>query len=374
MDLVGEMLIAQWRSMPARVRAEGISLRIPRVARRLTGPTKGGLNFDRALVRYLAYPLRVAIERRPDRIFHVADHSYAQTVHVLPASRTGVYCHDLDAFSPLLAEAPEQRRRSAPWREVLAWGLLRGLKSAAVVFHSTRDVADGLERRGLVAKSRLVHAPYGVSAEFHPADDPNDGADPLLSPLRGRPFLLHVGSSAPRKRLDVLFEVFARLRQARPELCLVQQGAQLSSLQSVHIQRLGIQAALIQPPKLSRSTLAGLYRRATAVMVTSEAEGFGFPVLEALACGSPVVASDIRPLREVGGDAARYAPPGDVVAWYHLVRDILDGKTPMPPKEVRIARAAKFTWEGHAHTILTAYREIARIGGNGARTPPISRG
>ena len=183
-------------------------------------------------------------------------------------------------------------------------------RSAAVVFHSTREVGRALEGHGLVPRSRLVQAPYGVAPEFNATPDAADGTDGVLSHLRGRPFLLHVGSGIPRKRLDVLFEVFARLRTNHPDLCLVQQGASLTAAQRALVERLGIGDALLQPRKLARVTLAGLYRRASLVLVTSDYEGFGFPVIEALACGAIVLASDIPVLKEVGEDAALYAPVG----------------------------------------------------------------
>ncbi len=173
------------------------------------------------------------------------------------------------------------------------------MASAALVFHSTREMARALEP--LVPRSRLVRAPFGIAPEFREeaADGRGDEqAERVLAPLERKPFLLHVGSEIPRKRLDVLFEVFARARAARPELRLVQQGARLSSEQRAHAERLGVGPFLLQPPKLDRATLAGLYRRASLVLFPSDAEGFGFPMLEALACGAPVLASDSR-------DAAR---------------------------------------------------------------------
>jgi glycosyltransferase involved in cell wall biosynthesis len=145
----------------------------------------------------------------------------------------------------------------------------------------------------------------------------------------------------------------------RPELHLVQQGAVLSEDQRAHIDRLRIADAILQPAKVDRNTLAGLYRRASVVLATSDAEGFGFPVLEALACGAIVMASDIAPFVEVGGGAAVYAPVGDVEAWSAAAAGILDGSAALPPKERRIERAARFTWDRHARTILDAYRDLA---------------
>ncbi len=110
----------------------------------------------------------------------------------------------------------------------------------------------------------------------------------------------------PRKRLDVLFRVFAEIRRRLPWIVLVQQGAPLSRDESALVAKLGIGDALIQPPHLSRRALAALYGRAELVILTSEREGFGLPLLEALAGGAAVVASDIPPFREVAGDSVTY--------------------------------------------------------------------
>jgi glycosyltransferase involved in cell wall biosynthesis len=368
MDLAAEMLLRQWDANPSlNVVANRLSIRIPPVVRRLPGARseKMALNADRAIARYLAYPIHAVAARRPGRLFHVVDHSYAHLVHALPGARTGVYCHDLDAFLPLVTAEKESWPR---WRRSLARVLLAGMRSAAVVFHSTRDVGRALEGYGLVPRSRLVRAPYGVAPEFVARQDPADGADVVLSPLEGRPFLLHVGSGIARKRLDVLFEVFARLRASHPQLRLVQQGASLSAAQLAHVEQLGIGDALVQPPKLPRATLAGLYRRASLVLVTSDSEGFGFPVIEAMACGAMVLASDVPVLKEVGGTAALYAPVGDVPAWTAMARALLREEIEAPPKAVRLARAGEFTWDHHALTILEAYREVEESVG-GVRRP-----
>jgi glycosyltransferase involved in cell wall biosynthesis len=359
MDLAGEMLLDQWRSgMASRVDARAVSIGVPRLARRIPAIAahRAAFNADRALARYVAYPLRALAARRPHRLFHIVDHSYAQLVHSLPAVRTGVYCHDLDAFQPLLGQGPRRSR----WFHALARVLAAGLRAAAIVFHNTREVGHALERSGLVPGARLIHAPLGVAREFSNDPDPGDGSDGVLARLEGRPYVLHVGSGIARKRIDVLFEVFARLRAERPDLCLVQQGATLSPEQRAHAEALGISGALLQPPRLTRRTLAGLYRRASLVLVPSEAEGFGIPVIEALASGAVVVASDIPVLREVGEDAVLYAPPGDVAAWVPAAQGVLRGSSAIPAVALRLRRAGDFTWDRHARTILDAYDDLAR--------------
>ena len=118
----------------------------------------------------------------------------------------------------------------------------------------------------------------------------------------------------------------------------MQQGGALTPAQREQVARLGIGDALLQPPKLDRATLAGLYRRAQAVLVPSEAEGFGLPVIEALACGAPVIASALPVLREVGDTACLYCPVGDVTGWAETLDALLSGRH-LPPASRAAARA-----------------------------------
>ena len=106
------------------------------------------------------------------------------------------------------------------------------------------------------------------------------------------------------------------------------------------------------------SELAEVYRRAAVVLIPSGAEGFGLPVIEALACGAAVVASDIPALREAGGPAAVYVPVGDVGAWSDAVAKLLADPAAAPPRCARLAWAGRFTWTAHAETIARAYHRL----------------
>ena len=352
MDLVAEMLLHQLQTdHGATIQATGLHPRFVTAFRRFPGlTTQLRFNLNRVATRFLSYPIKILAERSQFDFFHIADHSYAQLTHVLPASHTGVFCHDLNAFSPLLSPPAG---RASPMRAAMACAQLRGLQRAAIIFYSTEEVRTQLTQQGLVRPEKLVHAPYGVSSEFWggngtvsdlPAEYPTD-----------RPFLLHVGSSDPRKRLDILFRVFAAVHERRPDLVLVQQGARLTSSQLRLASDLGISDSFVQPPLLSRRELAALYRRAALVLLPSESEGFGLPVIEALAAGAPVVVSEIPAFREVAREAAVYCQVGDIEDWVETVNLMLDQPGAAPPLSVRQARARAFTWEHHAQVVLDAY-------------------
>ena len=366
MDLCAEMLLGHLdAASDGLLHAEGICppfrhrfSRLP-----LFGGRRSAFNADRLLNRHFDYPAYLTRVRRGHAgfdAFHVVDHSYAQLVHALPPDRTGAYLHDLDAFRSLLEPQRELRPR---WYRLMMRRVLTGLQKAKLVFYSTQAVRAQVERHGLLDPARLVYAPYGVCPEFT-AEEP-EPPPKLPAGIEGGPFLLHVGSCNPRKRIDVLLDVFAAVRARRPELRLVKVGGQWAEEHRRRIDRLGLAPALHHLHGIDRLTLAALYRRAALVLQPSEAEGFGIPVAEALACGAAVVASDLPVLREVGGDVAVYCPIGDVSAWCDTVTRLLDSPASAPPRPARVAHAARFSWAAQAQTIASAYLRLL------GRDPPV---
>jgi glycosyltransferase involved in cell wall biosynthesis len=313
-------------------------------------PGRIAFNVDRLLNRFVTYPHFAGRLARRFDAFHIADHTYAHLVHAMPADRTGVYCHDIDAFRCLVDPAADPRPR---WFRALARRILTGMQKAAVVFHNSTATRDDLLRFGLIDLSRLASAPLGVSPEFRAK--PGEPV-PWLEPLVGRPWVLHVGSCIPRKRIDVLLATVAAARKAVPGLVLVKVGGEWTPQQRVEIAYLGLD--VIHIPRASDAELAESYRRAGAVLVPSSAEGFGLPVLEGLACGAAVVASDIPSLREAGGPAAVYVPIGDVPAWSAAVTRVLTDPEFAPPRAERLVWATRFSWEQHAATVAAAYQAV----------------
>jgi glycosyltransferase involved in cell wall biosynthesis len=352
MDLCAAMLLAHLGP------AFQPSLICPRFRRRwqhlpLIGRTRLAFNADRLCNRFADYPRAIRRDRAAFPLFHIVDHSYAHLVHQLPSERTGVYCHDLDTFRCLLEPLQEPRPF---WFRALTRHILRGFQKAAVVFFNSRETARQIKHYGLTDPDRLVHAPLGAAPEFTPERSAAD--DRSLATLPDEPFLLHVGSCIPRKRIDVLLDVFAAVRRQNPDLRLVQCGGRWTGAQQQQLDSLGIRDAVTQIHRLDRPALAALYRRAAIVLQPSEAEGFGLPVLEALACGAVVAASDIAPLHEAGGDGAVYCPVADVPVWADTVSRLLRGPALAPALATRLAQARRFSWEEHARIVGNAYLKL----------------
>jgi glycosyltransferase involved in cell wall biosynthesis len=216
----------------------------------------------------------------------------------------------------------------------LAWHRsVRGADRVIVISAFVRDRAVAL--LGLdPAKIRVVH--LGIDHELYKP-----------GPEGREPFLLYPARPWPHKNHARLFEAFALLRRQRPELRLVLSGGG-------HARDLpeGVETAGL----VSLDELAGLYRRAAAVVFPSLYEGFGQPPLEAMACGCPVACSNAASLPEVVGDAARLFDPNDPRAIADAVLDVL--AAPEEWSARGIAQAAGFSWEAVARAHDDVYREL----------------
>lgn len=356
MDLVADRLASSLRETG---RIEPIVLRAPyrRRLTRLSGrllPRAGIL--DRLLNRHVDYP-RWITRQPPLDLYHVVDHSYAHLVHHLPPGRTVVTCHDLDAFRSLLR--PEDEPRSWAFRR-LAHRTMSGLAKAARVICDTAAVRDELIAARLCEPQRLRVAPLGVEAPFStaPAADADRAATALVGWEQSeRREILHVGSTIPRKRLDVVLRILSHVIRVYPDAVLVRPGG-LTEAQRRMAGELGVAAHVLELPFIDREILAALYRRAAVVVQPSDREGFGLPLLEALACGAPVVASDLPVLRETGGGAAVLCPPGDAGAFARAVLELLEHPDHSRRAE-GVRHASQFTWTKHAAAVESVYRELA---------------
>lgn len=364
MQLCGEMLL-KYLPQQTEVPLESTAIQ-PTFQRRLSNlPRLGQRGFafagDRIINAFWDYPqyLKGQVLDHFDW-FHVVDHSYAQLVHALPAERTGVFCHDIDAFRCLLQ--PREYPRSLRYRTIQA-NILKGFQKAAVVFHTTDKVRKEIEHYNLIEPDRLVKAPLGIAPEFSSSPQPGESIDPqILTQIADQPYLLSVSSSKQRKRLDVLLDVFAAVRSRYPDLKLVRVGRVADDWTSAHqqqIQHLGLAESIITFHGLDRSTLAELYRQAQLVLMTSDNEGFGIPVIEALACGSVVVASDLPVFREVGSNAGVYCSVGEIEDWVETVSELLSNPTKAPARSRRLAQAGNYSWFSHAEIIAQTYGRLA---------------
>jgi glycosyltransferase involved in cell wall biosynthesis len=277
----------------------------------------------------------VAEQRRGLTVYH-------ETNHAAPPFSGPVVLtiHDLSTLIVPQTEEPARVRHFAPALRLHA-------RHAARVITPTKAIAAQVVERLGVSADRVRAIPHGVSERFNP-----EGA--TASPVPGK-YVLYVGALGPRKGVDTLLAAWRALPQGvREEHALVLAGP---------LQRLdptGLEDAVLLG-YVRDDELPPLLRGATAFCYPSRYEGFGLPLLEALACAVPSVASDDPALVEVAGGAALHFARGDVEALSHALSRIIDD-TQLRISLIRKgpARAAEFTWQRSANAHLAAYRESAR--------------
>jgi glycosyltransferase involved in cell wall biosynthesis len=317
---------------------------------------------DRVLNRLHYYPKYLRKLKARFDVFHVVDHSYANLVNALLPAKTVVTCHDIDTFRCLLE--PRVERRSFAFR-AMTLRILKGIQNANAVVCVSRWTRDEVLRCQLLPAERLKVVPTAVAPEFRPDGDKASDrtADELLGAKVTEPILLHVGSTIPRKRIDVLLNVFAGLYRELPTARLVRVGAPFNQEQMALLGRLSIEDSLVQLPALPRDVLAAVYRKARLLLLPSEREGFGLPILEAMACGTPVLASDIPVLREIGGDAVEYCAVGNISQWISRARSLLvsheaDSTAWAARRQRGIQRVSHLDCSSYAENILNVYSTI----------------
>ncbi|MDQ3346351.1 MAG: glycosyltransferase family 4 protein, partial [Acidobacteriota bacterium] len=259
--------------------------------------------------------------------------------------------------------------RSVMFR-AMTWRIFNGLRGAGHIACDTQATRDALVNGGGVDPARTSVVLNGPHPSCTPAPEPAADVEAarLLGPAGRMTEVLHVGSTIARKRIDVLLRVVAEVRRHRPDVRLVRVGGPFTAEQRALVRDLGLEGVIVVLPFLDRATLAAVYRRSAIVLLPSEREGFGLPVLEALACGTPVIASDIEALREVGGPAAQYCAPEDVIAWTDAVIGPLGERRDDPARwtarrSAGIRRAASFSWSRYTSEVAALYRALLASSG-----------
>ncbi|MFR9731039.1 glycosyltransferase family 4 protein [Saccharopolyspora sp. MS10] len=280
-----------------------------------------------------ARALRAAWRRAPfppvELLAGRADVVHGTNFALPPSLRAGgvVTVHDL-AFLDAPEEAPEPG---------FAELVRSSVRRAAVVCTPTEVVAESVAERFGVARERIAVTPLGVDPAWFAATPPDAELHRLGLP---EDYLVFVGAPGPRKGVEVLLRAHDR---ALPPLVVAGPG---EARQVGTVLRTGY----LPEPELRR-VVAG----ARALVLPSRDEGFGLPALEALACGVPVVCSDLPVLREVTGGLAEFVPHGDAEALRAALLRVAAAPPDPAAAAARRARAAEFSWRGCAEATLAAY-------------------
>jgi len=234
----------------------------------------------------------------------------------------------------------------------------RASRVIAISEHTRRDV---IELCG-VPPERVTTIYLAADERFQPA-----GSE-ALARFRAdrdltRPFVLYLGTLEPRKNVITLVRAYHELRRQGAEHALVLAGGRGWQYEPIFelVQRLGLEQHVMFPGFIPPGEQALWYSAADVFAFPSLYEGFGLPLLEAMACGTPVVASNSSSLPEVVGEAGILAEPTDVAGFASaLTRVLEDEETRARLRAAGLARARTFSWRKMAEETVQVYHEVLR--------------
>jgi glycosyltransferase involved in cell wall biosynthesis len=347
-------------------------LRLAVDARVIAEDTRGIGRYARAILRRLANRHDVALTLLADGPFAVRQRrAYARALrsdHFSVSSRAGakldliwhpangtffssslpsvVTIHDA---VPFRYPHPDRARREHAQKP-----FLRSARTATRVIAVSAFGRDELHDVLEIPLDRIVVIPHGVEPSFAPGP-----AQPLPAGLIAQRYLLFVGDpiGEPRKNFALLYDAYRRVWPNARAPALVVAGPRAPELPGV------VHAGNLDDDLVAGANerLRALYRGAIALALASYHETFGMPMLEAMACGTPVIASRASALPEIAGDAALYAPPDDLHAWAAALHRIV-GDSALRER-LRIAgldRATHFDWNESAANHLALFRSVVR--------------
>jgi glycosyltransferase involved in cell wall biosynthesis len=301
------------------------------------------------LSRLIVYPAQVALLRGVDAV-HILDHSFANLLRwVKPGVKKVVTVHDL---IPLLDSTGLTRTQVQRFRERVGW--LDQADLLLCVSEFTKVTV--IEQLG-IHESKIRVLPNGVELpDVASMGNRSRALDALQFPIEATSKLLVVGSNLERKNLRLIPEVLRHLKAKGLSPAIIRVGpafrddlrqAILSIIDADHLVELGL---------VSDETLSAAYRAADLLFFPSKLEGFGLPVLEAMAHGCPVVCSNSSSLSEVGGEAALYFDPSDAAAAAQQVSIVATERERL--RSAGLDRAKQFTWAQHWAKLCDLYRSL----------------
>ncbi|MDN3688867.1 glycosyltransferase family 4 protein [Cyclobacterium jeungdonense] len=258
--------------------------------------------------------------------FHICDHSNAPYLQFLPSDRTSITCHDVLAIRGAMGYADAYCKTSSTGKIYQKWILnhLSKAKKLAAVSQLTLTQLIAIQKNPDLSKKNWKVIYNAFNADFKPMDKKD--AFPLIQKYGIKPpysFILHVGSDQSRKNRKMLLDLAHELgKNWEGQICYAGQLPDQDLLN--HSVALGLSDRLIAVPNPDHFTLMALYSTCKAFIFPSFSEGFGWPLIEAQACGAPVIASKYHPMPEISGGAALHADPTQPKEFAHAFRKLAD--------------------------------------------------
>jgi alpha-1,3-rhamnosyl/mannosyltransferase len=231
--------------------------------------------------------------------------------------------------------------------------IARALARGRAILTATESARRDLEELSPTHAAKIRTVPHGTGPAFHPGIPRGEIARALSAHGIEGEYALFVGGARPHKNLRRALDAFSRA--AIPSFSLVLAGPMPPDVATLAASHPGARHIGV----VEDADLPALYAAATFLLYPSLAEGFGLPVAEAMACGTPVIASDIPVLREVAGGAALLVDPRDTEAIAGAMKRLhSDPALRAERSALGVARAKAFSWDDSAARTLEIYREV----------------
>jgi glycosyltransferase involved in cell wall biosynthesis len=310
--------------------------------------------------KYIFFPrkLKRKLSIQP-ALVHICDHSNAVYARNCKPHETLVTCHDLLAVRGALGEQTDCPA-SVTGRILQRW-ILNGLQQADVLACISSATADDAERLVVRGKKRprISIVPMGLNYRYRKL--PWEAARARLARIDKfdvePPFVLHVGSNLRRKNRDAVLRIFAKCR-AKWNGRLVFAGDLLNGQLKSLAQQLEIDDRITQLENPASETLETLYNCAVALVYPSRFEGFGWPIIEAQACGCPVICANSGPLPEAAGDAGLFHDVDDEDGFASDLLRLIEPVERSKWSDKSLRNAERFSSEKMIAQYLDIYRSL----------------
>ena len=272
--------------------------------------------------RFVLFPRHLRAQALRADVVHLCDHGSAMFVLQVKNRPVVVTCHDMLAVRGAMGEI-EEMRSSILGRSLQNW-ICKGLRHATQVACVSQFTLDDAARI-LKNNKNLRKVLNGLNYPFRPLEAEEAGCRLAAIPQVRGPFILHVGSNHARKNRDGVLRVFAKAKVQR-DLKLVFAGAALNRQLKELAHELGVNNDIVEVVNPKVAIVEALYNQAVALLFPSRFEGFGWPAIEAQACGCPVVASTIAPIAEIVGESGALSALEDEDEMAESIVRLMDDK------------------------------------------------
>lgn len=315
--------------------------------------------------KFILFPFALwrATYGRPERVVHICDHSNAMYTSYLQNRPHVVTCHDLLAVRSALGHFP-QNRTGWSGRLLQAW-ILRGLRQAQRIVCVSEETRRQLMALPRFATASITVVANGLNYPYHPLSESESRrrfiARREIAPFVDRPFIFFIGGTQWYKNRPGVLRIFLHYAAKHPQGAqLLFAGKSFTAQDQTLLDKAGpvLRARIHHVGSPDNETLNALYSRARCLLFPSLEEGFGWPLIEAMSAGCPVLTNNRPPMNEIGGSVAAYLDPTDEAGAVQALATLL--AEPAFVRALRVSaglqRAARFSAKIMVDEIINEYR------------------